>query len=276
MQNEQRQQQDISAFCAFYQLVKDFVENKKITYEEPNNKQKISEELLNPEYDAELPSGDGHKLQFRFICNNIKNKGGKKNYMHNVSFMPADRVEKVNLIQKPLFMCIKGLFLMATKSTDEKNTNIYAFNAICNYQITDNIQHYIWKINNVPIENAKKFLSSFDDIQEPGDANNFAKQVNSELNFKYIFREIVNNNKNNIDKIVSENHKQLDFIKNIRDGYNKIYQNNGNQISFKGFDDKIFQYHRKKNEIKIEDKEVDTDCCLFNLCGCGNQQNVLN
>ena len=389
MQNEQRQQHDISAFFAFYQLVKGFVEDKKITYEEPNNQHERTEELLNPEYDAELPSGDGHQLPFRFICNNIKNKGGKKNYMHNVSFMPADRVEKVNLIQKPVFMCIKGLFLMATKSTDEKNTNIYAFDATGNRQITNNIQHYIWKIKNVPIENAKKFLSSFDDIllspfgdnPTPSNANNFAIQVKNELDFKCVFSEIVNNdNKNKIAEIVNKNHQQLDVINKMRKEYKKKLPNNGNQMSFKGFDnedvklyyntntgsvsndwqklqleqnayyfgkhgllmaitkshngkvnvfatqansvggneeyaglfavydasqedaerfiqklnqyninevnytnidsqekfEQFFQCHCKKNETKIEDKEVDTGFCLFNLCGCGNQQNVVN
>ena len=282
------------------------------------------------------------------------------------------------------FAFIRDIALMFKKNNDEK-MNIYVLNEELIPETQQGIKSDTWNIKNVPIENAKKFLSSFVAIQDPKNENNFAIQVKNELDFKYVFSEIVNNNKNNIDKIVSENHKQLDVIKNIRDRYNEIRGNRCNGTSFKGFDnedvqlnydvktdsvsneqtvanltesayyfgkhgllmaitksnngkvnvfatnanmlynnpyggndkyaglfavydaseedaerfiqklsqynmdkanytnidsqekfEQFFQDHCKNNEIKIEDKEVDDGCCLFNLCGCGKQQNVVN
>ena len=64
------------------------------------------------------------------------------------------------------------------------------------------------------------------------------------------------------------------FIENLSK-YNMDVVNYTNVDSQEKFE-QFFQDHCKNNEIKIEDKEVDTGCCLFNLCGCGNQQNVVN
>ena len=315
-------------------------------------------------------------------------------------------VKTIDLKLDPALVCIGGFFIMLSKKKDGK-TNVYALNNNCINKIDNNpvdinanaqdIKPHVFKIKNVPIENARKFLSSFVDNTEPKDVNNYAKQVKNELDFKCVFSEIVNNdNENDIVEIVNNNHKQLDVIKNIRDGYNnviknikdkdnQIYPNKGNQMFFKGFDhedvklcynintgsvsndlqtreleqnayyfgrhgllmaitknnngkvnvfatnanmkdgnpdggndeyaglfavydaskedakrfiqtldlyyidkadctninsqekfEQFFQEHCKKNEIKIEDEKVDTGCCLFNLCGCGNQQNVVN
>ena len=64
------------------------------------------------------------------------------------------------------------------------------------------------------------------------------------------------------------------FIENLSK-YNMDVVNYTNIDSQEKFE-QFFQDHCKNNEIKIEDKKVDTGCCLFNLCGCGNQQNVVN
>ena len=58
----------------------------------------------------------------------------------------------------------------------------------------------------------------------------------------------------------------------------KLNQYGINKDNYKDIDsqekfEQFFQDHCKKDEIKIEGKEADTDCCLFNLCGCNKTTN---
>ena len=350
----------------------------------------LFQKFYNFAYQCKNNANEDDEHEVEFDCGGSE----KLNFTYNVecaNLIQTDNIDDIDLTKKTIFCCIRGFFVMLSQGKDG-NTNVYALNGDCINKIDNNpvginanaqdIKPHVFKIKDVPIGNAKNFLSSFVSIKEPSNANNFAIQVKNELDFKYVFSEIVNNdNENDIEEIVDNNHKQLDVIKNIRDGYNQIYLNKGKQISFKDFDDEdvklyyniktgsvsndhqtskleqnayyfgkhgllmaitksnngkvnvfatkadmqfnrphgndeyqgvfavydaskedaerfiqklnqynideadytkidsqenfeqFFQYHCKNDEIKIEDKEVETDCCLFNLCGCGNQQN---
>ena len=352
-----------------------------------------SEANKDDECEVEFDCGGSEKLKFNYDS-------------EQDNLIPTDNIDNIDLTSQPIFCCLGGFFIMLSQEKDRK-TNIYALNNNCINKIDNNpvdinanaqdIKPHVFKIKDVPVDKAKKFLSDFVDNTKPEDVNDYAKQVKNELDFKCVFSEIVNNdNENDIVEIVNNNHKQLDVIKNIRDGYNnviknikdkdnQIYPNKGNQMFFKGFDhedvklcynintgsvsndlqtreleqnayyfgkhgllmaitksnnngkvnvfatnatvepnpyddknnnhdifavynasqedaesfinklntfpmeidnyknidsqekfEQFFQDHCKKDKIKIEGKKVDTGCCLFILCGCGNQQNVVN
>ncbi|MBQ7552213.1 MAG: hypothetical protein IJT15_02055 [Rickettsiales bacterium] len=327
------------------------------------------------------------EVEFEYCEDNNNNNKLQFSYDKNNANLIPNNINNIDLTSQPIFCCIGGFFVMFSQGKDG-NTNVYALNDDCINKIDNNpvdinanaqdIKPYVFKIKDVPVDKAKKFLSDFVDNTKPEDVNDYAKQVKNELDFKCVFSKIVNNNnKDDIGTIVNENHQQLDVIKNIRDGYNEIHNNEGNEISFEGFDnedvklnydfktdsvsneqtvanltesayyfgkygllmaitknnnngkvnvfatnakmlcnnpygndeyqgvfavydalqedaerfikklnesymdavnytnidsqekfERFFQDHCKNNEIKIEGKEADTGCCLFNLCGC--------
>ena len=131
---------------------------------------------------------------------------------------------------------------MLSREKDGK-TNIYAVNSTLFENPKEaKIKDRVFKIKDVPVDNAKKFLSSFVDNPELEDVNDYAKQVKNELDFKCVFSEIVNNNKNNIDKIVNKNHQQLDVINKMR----KEYKDNPN------FENELLSLEEAKKKRGIE------------------------
>lgn len=132
-----------------------------------------SKENKGDKHEVEFDCGSSGKLKFNYdlTCGNL---------------IPTDNINNIELTSQPIFCFIGGFFVMFSQGKDGK-TNVYALNYDCINKIDNSpnninankqdIKPYVFKIKNVPIENAKKFLSSFVDKPEPSDENNFAKQV---------------------------------------------------------------------------------------------------
>lgn len=161
------------------------------------------------------------------------------------------------------FAFIRDIALMFKKNNDEK-MNIYVLNEELIPETQQGIKSDTWNIKNVPIENAKKFLSSFVDNPEPSDENNFAKQVKNELDFKCVFSEITeNDNKQDIERIVAQNQERIDVMRKFKEQFNKKPKLQMN-MSFSGFEIKGFKNNEKinlrynsKGETYMLDKNYD-------------------
>lgn len=164
-----------------------------------------SKENKDDKHEVEFDCGSSGKLKF--------------NYDLNCGNLIPNNINNIDLTSQPIFCCIGGFFVMFSQGKDGK-TNVYALNDDCTNK--QDIKPYVFNIKNVPIGNAKKFLSSFVDNTEPEEVNDYAKQVKNELDFKCVFSEITeNDNKQDIEQIVKQNQIRMTVMRIFKNSFNE-------------------------------------------------------
>lgn len=182
------------------------------------------------------------------------------------NLVPTNDINNINLITNPAFCCIDGFAIMFSQEKDGK-TNIYAVNsALFDRPKEAKIQDRVFKIKDVPVDKAKKFLSSFAIAKEPSEENNFAKQVKNELDFKCVFSEITENddkdNKQNIEQIVEQNQERIKMMGKFKEQFKgaKLQIKNGfSEFKITGFKDneEINLRYNSKGDTYMLDKNYD-------------------